>query len=684
MTSQTLLRCLAALALASLVSACAQKNTADSGNPGNEVPSIDRFLLFPNPVGTDPAATDGGTFETATNEYAAAYYFAIDKDNLKDTLDKWRKENGFTGYANPPRLGTENLAVFRDAKDLGYGRRMTGRRNSDDDSVAFYVENYKVTPGSAVDYASELNVEAAVRRDTQWHVGTNAIEWSTTPCINLANVNSLSLYDFDPPDCSGSVKFAKYYSFSPADGTRQLSVDLDGKGKKAMPGPCITCHGGRGDPLTPTDVRSGQRAFALVENSLSRKRGDVQGRLHGMNVDNFGYSVQPGFTKADQQAKLKTFNQWILCTYPSPTAGAIVSNDGINGICTRPTAGPNEWQGTAGPMIEAWYLGTGLNGMPSLTFADTYVPQNWQAVNVGQPAEDLYRNVVAPYCRTCHIVRGTKNQSDIDFMTLAKFQGYADRTKAHVFDRGNMPLALIVYDDFWNSSAPQMLATYIDSVLGPNTATAGGVVLKPGRPIAGPGPNRMVSTLSPAKLSAAESLFATTYTWSVIGTPIGTPTPTILSPNSRDATFPASPAGDYTVRLIVGDGTTPGSTKDVVITADATFPDPASLFFPNVQAVLGSSSCASAGCHSSANTGSIPPIFYNSFDRNRDAATDTIDDDWLKKELSGRVNFTEIQASPLLRKPTGNHHAGGAPINLATTGLRNYSIFYNWILEGAR
>src|SRR4029077_10643049 len=120
-----------------------------------------------------PAGGDGGAFRSAGTKYAEAYYFAIDPSGDKNTLEKWKSANFFgTGGAEP-------VAVFRDAKDLGYGRRMTGRRNTSvsdarvDGSVAFYVENYQVTPGAVADYASELNVEAAVRRDTQWHVGTN-------------------------------------------------------------------------------------------------------------------------------------------------------------------------------------------------------------------------------------------------------------------------------------------------------------------------------------------------------------------------------------------------------------------------------------------------------------------------------------------------------------------------------
>src|SRR5260221_3093374 len=696
MNGQILLRCTAALALGSLLGDYTETNPADGQNQGTggvEAASINRFLLFPNPIGEDPFAQDGGTFETNTSEYAAAYYRAIDPGNAKDTIDKWRALNGFAGYG-PVRPGTEHLAVFRDVKDLGYGRRMTARRNSADNSIAFYVENYNVTPGGTASYSSELNVEAAIRRDTQWHVGTNAIEWNTTPCVA----------GFDPADCDSTVKFAKYYNFSSADGTRQLAVDLDGSGKKAMPGPCITCHGGRGDPLTPNDA-SGKPRFPLVENLPSRKRGDVGAHLHGQNVDSFTYSTtQPGFAKTDLQPFLKDFNQWILCTYPSATPATVT---GGWGTCTRPTAGANEWQGTAGPMIEYWYGGT---GMPSANFAERcdlpapqpcYVPAGWNNNVVVIPSTGvtdtlLYRNLVAPYCRTCHILRGTKNQDDLDYMKLGTppagvtpatgFRSYADRIKVHVFDRGNMPLSLIPHRDFWNSAAPQMLASFIDAELGPGTATSGGAPLMPGRPIADPGPDRMVRTGSNAVLTGENSLFASTFAWTE---PAPSGHVTISSPSGMVAIFNADLAGTYTIRLTVNNG----PFKEVKITVDDNFPDPLNIKFAhvknllqNIQHATSQTSGKCVNCHISPAVSPTPPIFYNSFDRNGDGLINTADEDWFLKAIAGRVNLTEITASPLLRKPTGHHHKGLMLLDVAdplnSDGLRDYSILYNWILAG--
>ncbi|HYT16442.1 MAG TPA: hypothetical protein VEL80_08690 [Burkholderiales bacterium] len=638
----------APFALAAVLCGCTQKNTGDQPAAPNVPTGLERFLLFPNPI-----AQSSGGFETDTNAYADAYYSAIDPTNAKDTLVKWMTQNGFGSGT-----GAEYRAVFRDVRDLGYGRNMNGRLNTDG-SIAFFVENYNVG------YSSSVNVDVAIARDKTWHVGTNAIEWSASPCVP----------GVDPADCSSTVKFAKYFNFSSADGTRQLSVDLDGKGKKAMPGPCITCHGGRGDPLTPADASTGKPRFPLVENSLSRKRGDTQARLQGMNVDSFEFSKQAGWTRADQEATLKIFNQWILCTYPLAGAAA-----GAEDSC-RVAAGQNEWQGTAAEMIKSWYGGP---GMPIARFQDTYVPAGWSA----NPS--LYTNVVAPFCRTCHSLRGTKNQDDLDFMTLAKFQGYADRIKSHVFDRGTMPLALIVYDDFWKSSAPDTLANFINPLIAPQTATtASGTALRPGRPVAGPGPNRMVRSATSAILSAEDSLFATTYNWSVVSG-----SATIINPNSMIATFSPSPAGSYTVRLTVSNGSATDS-KDVTITVDDAFPDPSGLRFAHVKNVLqniqhSGPTPTCVGCHKDVSTPAptnTPPVWYTNFDRDGSGgAADATDDTWFLKGLTGRVNLTEIEASPLLRKPSGNHHSGGTLLNVADTtsggGLSNYSILYNWILAG--
>src|ERR1700674_2389126 len=108
--------------LVGLVAGCSQGNSGDqqpaSGVAGVPV-GIERFLTFPNPV-----VQPDQSFETISASYAQAYYTAIDPHSEKTTLDTWKAKNDFGS-------GTEHTVVFRDVRDLGYGRRMNGHYDSD-------------------------------------------------------------------------------------------------------------------------------------------------------------------------------------------------------------------------------------------------------------------------------------------------------------------------------------------------------------------------------------------------------------------------------------------------------------------------------------------------------------------------------------------------------------------------
>lgn len=648
------LSCAASVALTLALTACGGGGGGGSVDtvPGapvgpTAITGPNSFLLFPN-----PQRLDDGTFETNSNAYAQAYYAAIDPTNAKDTLAKWKAANGFGGAAGA--LGEVN-AVFGDMRDLGYGRRMTMRQNPDG-TIAAFVENYLVTAGAGYTY-SPLNLDAAVvavqsgnpngtSGSNQWHVGTNAIEFSPGP--------------------GGVINFVKFYTFDPVTGARQLTANLDGRGAKAMPGICINCHGGRADPLTPTGL------FPLVGNSVSQKRGDVLARMQMFNVDILDFSATAGYTRAVQEATLKTMNKMVLCTYP--LVGGVA---GPEDNC-RTAAAAYEWQGTAADMLKSAYGGT---GMPNATFVDGYVPTNW--LTAGQT--NLYRNAVHPACATCHRVRGTANQSDIDFMTYAKFQGYADRIKYHVYDKGNMPLAKIVSEHFWSSTGPEALATWLEGLGLGYSLHSGGAVLRPGRPIADPGPSRVVRQ-GATTLSGVNSPFATTYSWSITTNPGNAAN--LTNPTSSTPTFNATADGTYVVRLIVTDGTTTSSpVTQTIVVQNALAIAPTAIRFSDIKAVLQGAGCTA--CHTTAAVNPRPPIFYTDYDRNGDTLTDATDDTWFYKELRGRINFTDVVASPLLGKPANNHHNGGAQPGFDTSlapgdpGRVNYDLFLNWILSGA-
>ena len=601
-----------------------------------------RFLTFPN-----PQVQPDGTFQTTSTVWAQAYYAAVDPNNQKDTLDKWKAANGFGSGT-----GTEVNVIVGDVRDLGYGRNLTFRQNPNG-TVAANVENYFVEAAAGYTY-SRINLDAAIVKDQRQHKGTNAIEVTPGP--------------------NGGPNFTKFYTFDPGTGTRRLTIDMDGRGEKAMPGPCISCHGGRGDALTAPDA-SGKRLFNLVQNSVSQARGDVQARLHPLEPDAFDYSTVAGFSRAEQEAKMKIINKMVLCTYP------IVAPSAFPEDACRPAANRNEWQGTAAAQLKAAYGG---NGLPNAVFDDKYVPNSWLVA--GQST--LYKEVVATSCRACHALRGTGNQSDLDFEEYGKFEAYADRIKAHIVDRGNMPLAKLVSEAFYASSRPEILAVFLEGK-GHTVRDAAGAVLKPGRPISDPGPDRVVRP-GPTTLSGSGSLYANSYAWTMLSGPAGA---TLTNQNTAQATFNASANGTYLVQLVASNGAIRGAPAQLKIVVDGALAiAPAAIRFADIKSVLQSTAagCTNSGCHSSGGTGVIPPLFYTNIDRNGDGIVgDATDDLWFYTETRGRINFTDIVASPLLRKPAGKHHNGlqrpgfNTSVEPGQPTRASYDLFLNWILNGA-
>lgn len=668
--------------LAAFLAGCSQGNSADTSTPVAVQIGLDRFLIFPN-----PQVQDNGAFQVVEQAYADAYYAAIDPGNLRTSLAGFKSLNQFDSGS-----GTQHLVVFRDTRDLGSGRRMIGRKNLNG-TLAFVVENYRVDTGSGL-YTS-INVDAAVAQDTRWLFAVNAIEFSPL---------------FGPPTANCGNCVAKFYNYDPDTGVRQTMVDLDTRGNKAMPTVCITCHGGRGDPL------KADGSFPRTVTSLT-DAGNTQARLQAFDVDSFEYSTQAGYTRADQESTLRDFNLWVLCSYPMYTGDA-GHGAGIN-TC-RPDANPNEWWSVAAAnMIKVWY-GDVEDGTNSLgpTFTGTFVPSVWAG------HETLWNNVVAKYCRTCHILRGTLNENEIDFSyydffgTPYGFETYKDRIKAHVFDRGNMPLSLFVFQNIWNdTTALNTLADFLEDDTTTSLVSApvrvGGSIPSIGHPIADPGPDRRVN--SPATLSASGSLFATSYQWAVPGScsaAIGDATARVTT-----LTWPVADGITCVVSLTVTNAAGQSHTKTLTLTMDSNIPPAPTFadirtFFADANGLMFCTACHD-NASDPASTGFTPPIFYTDYNRGGTPGTagdgiytaDTTDDDyWFYKELRGRVNLTDYSASPLLRKPTGNHHGGGLILDVSDTTTcqpaptypscqpyatlgefynAQYSILANWIVNGA-
>jgi len=419
-----------------------------------------------------------------------------------------------------------------------------------------------------------------------------------------------------------------------------------------------------------------------------------------------------GYTRANQEAAIKTMNKFVLCTYPLPTSASGVTNTNAEDAC-RSIASLDEWQGGAADIIKAAYGGDGL---PNPAYADNYVPASWAAA--GQTT--LYQNVVQPICRMCHILRGIGQESDIDFATFAGFQSSADRIKAHVIDRGNMPLTHVLSARYW--STPSMyntLNTFLqapDPVSNPaltyRVTDNTGAPLMPGRPVADAGPDRTVPG-GTTVLSASGSLYADAYAWSIVSNPGGAAT--LSAATGVQTNFAASSSGTYGVKLVASKGGVQSDPAFLTIVVNSTWPAtispasavtsnpaPAAIRFADIKAVLqrtqtGAQTCVT--CHTPVPAGNLlpSPIMYTNIDRNGDGMVDATDDKWFWTEVRGRINFSDISASPLLRKPSGYHHFGLIQAGFGDTAAKisadkllpgdpkraYYDMFLNWILNGA-
>lgn len=610
---------------------------ADIVPPASPVPvapvaATGSFLQMPN-----PQLLADGSSQINSQAYSDAYYDAIDPDNKKATLSAWRQANGFGSGGN------EVTVAFGDRRELAWGRRLTARRNSDG-SMAFMVENYEVKVGGSYSY-SPLSATAAAVQDTRWHLDTHGIEFSPGP--------------------NGGAAFVKFFTFNAATGKREVQTDMDGRGTRFVPGACIACHGGRGDTLMPADA-SGKQRFPLLANAVSQARGDLLGRLKMLETDTFDFATTHGYTRLDQEGALKTINQMVLCSYP------IAGNSSSPEDACRRKAVASEWQGTAATLIKAAYGGP---GMPSATFSNSYVEPSWVAA--GQSA--LYTNTYAQSCRSCHIVRGNGLQNDVDMETFAKFNAYAPATKALVFDRGTMPLAAILAEDFFASSSGTTLADFLQTKA-MVVRDSGGALLRPNRPVADPGPERVVLPGAIA-LSGAGSINADSYQWAIVSGPPGA---SFSDAKAQKTVFNASANGAYVLQLVASKGALASAPVQLKLTVDSALsPAPSTIRFADIKAVLG----APGRCVSCHKAGSDTPDIYTSFDRNGDGVIDKKDDDWFYAEVRGRINFAGVANSAMLTKPSGRRHnrITGFDNTKAAGNVdrKDYDLFLNWMLNGA-
>jgi hypothetical protein len=218
-----------------------------------------------------------------------------------------------------------------------------------------------------------------------------------------------------------TVKFFVYgpTSADPAKAVLLNAADLDGHGPKFVPNLCVTCHGG--DPLNSSVTRKNPPTPQQASLRFDANNESSGAHFREFDLASFRYSTGTHTdpktnvpTDASTLAAFKRLNQFVLSTKPPRAISEIIG---------------------------LWYHKT------SPPYDSAAVPTGWSS------HQDLYRDVVARSCRTCHVALSDR----LDWSKYSNFKQNRPTIKAYVCDGPEnryMPHALITYVNFWQSSGP--------------------------------------------------------------------------------------------------------------------------------------------------------------------------------------------------------------------------------------
>ena len=354
--------------------------------------------------GVHPGADHYLTFKGVDTRLSACLYYralgaVADCDEQGNpsgaiSFSDWKTQNGF-GTAS------EVKADFINQRDLNLLRRMVATRSASG-GIAFYVCN---APGPDGKSQTEIDRVIEEGRDDKNKVACVAMEYTPVTGAN------------------GGQPFTKFFTFGP-DETLLLSINLDGRGEKFMPGSCVACHGG-----STYNGRFPEQATASPF---------LGARFLPFDTGNYLFSSKSSLSEASQSEAFFQLNQLVLATEVDP-----------NSATSR--------------LINGWYA----NGH---VLDKEYVPTAWQLADA-QPATagaaEFYKNVIAISCRTCHVSLGPLFDWDDIVLSPARASAQFCGGTSNIAVNASMPNALISRDRlFERIESDASLAALVEKFLG--------------------------------------------------------------------------------------------------------------------------------------------------------------------------------------------------------------------------
>lgn len=298
-------------------------------------------------------------------------------------------------------------ATYFNKGDLGIGRKMRCRYNPcpDSEETACYVENYGNRDGTPFFSPDKTESEVAIKRNNPFAT----VAMVSRGLMEADEANKVFFVVYDP---SGNLQTGP----APLDNAEHNTT---------IPGNCVACHGAAAK--YDTDKQEITAAYFLpfdLEHAL----------------DFYGTTSSDPLSRAAQENKFKTLNRIIAKTdlYTLNHAKALLNGFYGEGEGFDVNLPGNDW--------------------PLAVFQDDWAPKDW--LNPSGAPRQLYRRIIAPYCRTCHISHDEKPKPNLALSSFDDFNILAASIRQQVCKTQNsfiMPNAELTSHQFWASDARAQL-----------------------------------------------------------------------------------------------------------------------------------------------------------------------------------------------------------------------------------